>query len=523
MAEPSETALAATAARIERLVLDGDVAEALRLLRETLVAEVGDPHPESVSLNGGLAWLFDRLSDASPGRAYRQKAIGYAQSALLLDPEDALAYAVLPEHETHLVAHNLLRHRNGARARRILERLSPASKSAAQLLALMEFVAMETQRVADLPRRDPSKPAPLLVNANVWGESYVDALFAYGFPSLLADGNLPAVSADRDIIVDFYTSAGDRARIEAHPLTERVRRLAELRYNILPDGLLAADGHDAARWCAGAAQQCSALRAQRVGADLLFLCGSAVYCAGSLRTAYGYLEAGYGAVICMVPRTLEARTHDALGRYADIEDGVIAAGPQALSEFIVGNLHGHSLDCFLTDEARHVAQNPVALFFRTEDGFACRTYEPSPLIISHKLLKSEFCVDYFTIDVRFLSELLGTADYGQAVKPALSPSDGVVVTDVDCYGGPQMRRYGDISLSAATSASGALHTATRVSDIAYFRWALSQRFSFVARNSGGSLPPAEVDEADVMDDLDATIAGGVDAAKRRIAVYERLR
>ncbi len=54
-----------------------------------------------------------------------------------------------------------------------------------------------------------------------------------------------------------------------------------------------------------------------------------------------------------------------------------------------------------------MSQNPVALFFRDTGGFLCRTYEPNPLIISRALLSKEIEIDYFTIEVRFISELFG--------------------------------------------------------------------------------------------------------------------
>tara|TARA_Y100001934_G_scaffold147810_1_gene177407 strand:+ start:176 stop:544 length:369 start_codon:yes stop_codon:yes gene_type:complete len=105
-----------TAERLELLVRNGALPEACALLSETLVSEAADPNPDAISIQGGLAWLFDRLADAAGDYAYRVKANGYGQTALLLNPNDAPALAVLPDRKVELVAHNLLRHRKSVMA-----------------------------------------------------------------------------------------------------------------------------------------------------------------------------------------------------------------------------------------------------------------------------------------------------------------------------------------------------------------------------------------------------------------------
>ena len=362
----------------------------------------------------------------------------------------------------------------------------------------------------------------MLINAIVWGDAYIDALVTYGFPSLLAAGNLSAVAREREIVFDFYTAEKDRARIDNHPVTAQVRRFAECRYNIVPDDLLANEAADASRWCAGAAQHCSAIRARSLGADLMFLCGSAIYSEDCLFRTYDFLANGYKAVVCAVPRTLEDSAYEALSRFARIEGGRITAAAAALSAFVVNSLHGHSIDSFIAGTSRKIAQNPVTLFFKTDAGFCCRTYEPSPLIISHELLTSEIEPDYFTIDVRFLPELLRRSSYDEVVKVIAGPEDGIVLTDVDCGDGPGMREYGDISLSLENCANGVLHTATRQTDLAYFRWALGQRFSFYGREGVDRLPDDGLEEFVAMDRLQRLIEDGRTAAEQRIDVYERL-
>ncbi len=157
---------------------------------------------------------------------------------------------------------------------------------------------------------------------------------------------------------------------------------------------------------------------------------------------------------------------------------------------VVDALHPHCIDSFIAAEARTIAQNPVTLFFKTETGFCCRTYEPSPLIISHDLLSNGFEHDYCTIDVRFISELLGPRSPDGIVKTVLDPEDGIVVTDVDCADGPGMQRYGDIALSV--------------------------------ENCAGRLPGDGLDEAETLKKVAAAIDEHSAGARSRIAAYDRL-
>lgn len=509
-------------ARVEAGLYEGALDRARQDARDAAILACAPVDTQRISLNAALAWLYGRLAAETADAGFVTKSIGYAQSALLLDPSDVLAFAVLPAHEAELVAQNLLRHRKPDRARAILERLSGRSGFADYCLQLMEFVSAERDRIVDTARPPPQGAAPLLINVIVWGNAYVDALFAYAFASLLARGNIPAVSAEREVVFDVYTSQRDAERICSHPVTLALKRYARFRFNIVPDGLLDFGTDQAARWCAGAMQLLSALRARQVGADLLFLCGSGVYSRECLSRAYHVIGQGYRAVACAMPRTQERSRYAALRNYARISGGCIETDADRLSEFIVHNLHDYSLACFISDEPRFIAQNPVTLFFRTREGFCCRTYQPSPLIVSNDLLLQEIDFDYFTIDVRFLSGLLGSGEDLETIRIVTNPADGIVVSDVDCGRRAPMLNFGDISLSVETCIGGALLTATRTADIAFLKRSLDHRILYRGSGNGVPLPDDGLPENSVMRAAERLIDEGMVATLRRIGFYERL-
>lgn len=254
----------------------------------------------------------------------------------------------------------------------------------------------------------------------------------------------------------------------------------------------------------------------------MYLCSTGVYSRDCLSRACTFLAAEWRAVIGMIPRSQEKSLHEALCRYTEIGDGPIEIDVDILCNFIVDNLHDHSLWSFIADEPQTVAQYPVALFFTADSGFVYRTYESSPLINRHDLLNEAIELDNFTIDVRFLSEFLVGQDYDALVKVVRDPEEGVVFTEVGCTNGPAMRAFGEIALSVETSVNGALYSATRGTVLDYFCWALRQRFSFTGSVDGIRLPSNGLDEDETMERMLTSINDYSASVRRRVAVFEFL-
>jgi hypothetical protein len=58
-------------------------------------------------------------------------------------------------------------------------------------------------------KRDTRHKKILFIYAPVWGKWHIDTFFKYTLPSLMQSGNLPAISKDKKIVINFYTKDND--------------------------------------------------------------------------------------------------------------------------------------------------------------------------------------------------------------------------------------------------------------------------------------------------------------------------
>ena len=147
------------------------------------------------------------------------------------------------------------------------------SQEAAYYLSLLAYFDNVRAKIDALPEGGGA-PRLLVINVIVWGARYVDSLLPYSFPSLMAAGNIPQLARGRRVIIDIFTTQADRDAITASPAGKAVMACATLRFTIIADNLLSGAAQKSVfnydRWLIAGAQQCSALHARRIGADVTF-------------------------------------------------------------------------------------------------------------------------------------------------------------------------------------------------------------------------------------------------------------
>ena len=112
----------------------------------------------------------------------------YAQFALLNDPSDPLAHALLTDAQKIHLARSLMHHRRAASAAVIFKRMdeTQGSREAAYYLSLMAHFDGLRAEIDALPEAgDGTARRPLLMNIVVWGASFVESLLTYGQPRKL--------------------------------------------------------------------------------------------------------------------------------------------------------------------------------------------------------------------------------------------------------------------------------------------------------------------------------------------------
>ena len=68
----------------------------------------------------------------------------------------------------------------------------------------------------------------LLVNVPVWGDRYVARWLGWSLPSLLAEGNIPAVAGRVEVVVQVVTSPEDAVRLGSAGLVDELRQLVQV-------------------------------------------------------------------------------------------------------------------------------------------------------------------------------------------------------------------------------------------------------------------------------------------------------
>ena len=325
-------------------------------------------------------------------------------------------------------------------------------------LELLDFY--DTQKA--LARRLPSQPyreeqRPTLLSLVIWGEAYVEKCLKYAIPSLLAPGNIPALAAQGGVIVDIYTSEYGRTLLEDDEAFGALTRFAEVKFTEIPDSLLGYEKTEATpdpdRWCVAGAQYTAAIAARHLDADLAFIGVDNIYSDSYLSGAKAYIEAGHSGVVTSAIRAQEEPMDDFLKEEIPGTGSLdIEIDSAQLLAYAAQNMNRQFFDSFISSDDTHVGQDPVALFFGTEEGFASHTFQLNPAMISSDLLPDDFVFDFHTADARFLAEIINGRDPEALIK-VVEDSDGeIAVIDLDAGTEGTARSFGDYPVTTEACA-----------------------------------------------------------------------
>jgi hypothetical protein len=177
---------------------------------------------------------------------------------------------------------------------------------------------------------------PLSVNfvTVVWGDWHTSAFLALNLPTLLAPGNLPALSEQWKIVYDIYTRAADIEKIEQSQVGRWLRRIALLRINVISEEIIG----DPIRahheiWLEAIE------KAQRERAFVLLMPPDVVWSDGAFRHVGTLLARGKKVVFNFYLRVVsDTFAQDFTARYGG-PDGVLAAPPRQMVELSMSHIH----------------------------------------------------------------------------------------------------------------------------------------------------------------------------------------
>lgn len=509
---------------IEQFIAAGQNTEASDLL-DQLIPVVA--HGIDFVENGDEVGLFSGLALACARLSRMDDSQNYAKRAIIENPSDLLAHALLAPEPRVAIARQLIRHQRHDLARDLLKTMGMTGQSneGEFYLELLNF--FDTQKA--LARRLPSQPyrdeqRPTLLNLVVWGEEKIEKCLKYAIPSLLAPGNIPALASESVIIIDIYTSEDERAVIEDDPTFGAMAKFAEIRFTEIPDTLLGyaktESTPDPESWCIAGAQYTAAIAARHLDADLVFIGVDDIYSDSYLSGAKAYIEAGHSGVVASPIQALEAPIDDYL------KEEVPGAGASdieidsaQLLAFATQNMNERFFDSFISSESSHGVPDPGAMFFATEDGFASHTFQLHLAMISGDLLPDDFVFDFHATETRFLAEIVNGRD-SEALIKVVEESDGdIAVVNLEPYFMDKVHHIDEMPLTPDSCAKAGLGCCYSESDIPYFLWAIRQRFTVPCGDYGLALPDSDKDEEDTVEEVLDQFEAGVQDTVQRIRYY----
>ena len=184
-----------------------------------------------------------------------------------------------------------------------------------------------------------------------WGKHYVDQLLTYALPSLLAPGNLPALSKVFDCTLVIVTEEQLFDYVNSHPLLRRARSICAVRLIPLDDVL-------GEPWQYGISLAYALFRgfadlgAAMTETYLLFLNADFVLADGCYARLIPYMQRGDRALLSPSYCTVEEEVVPALNAIRKDGDGVLAIPPRQLAQTIIKHRHN-------TIRAKTLSQNAI--------------------------------------------------------------------------------------------------------------------------------------------------------------------
>ena len=286
---------------------------------------------------------------------------------------------------------------------------------------LLRFVREELERIevsrplarsaTDRSKGRRGARPPLLISVPVWGMSYIGSLGSLMLRTLLAPGNLPAVAARREVILELITRDSDAAAIEALPAVRDVARLATVRVVPWPDRLFGShpQAPDFHYRLFGAMHHVSIMRARAEGGmDVMPLCADHLLSSEALHQVDAYLAAGSKMVLSAAMRIDKRRWQAAL--LSELNGSPVARhldlAPRQLVDYAVRYMHPVTRQLIVSDRRRPFNRLPFPLLFPKPDGFAAHSFVLHPIAVAADLVRQRVDYDFNTVDGAFLSHIL---------------------------------------------------------------------------------------------------------------------
>lgn len=284
----------------------------------------------------------------------------------------------------------------------------------ATVSAKAEVGAAEQPGAAPTRTHDRGAPSAAQVLLPVWGYEYTSQFLDRSLPTLLAPGNLPAITRELPTDFVFLTRAADESLIRRHPAFPRLAAVAGVRFHAIDD-LIMQGNHSTTITLAYARAIKQAGRA--VDTCFFFLVSDYLMADGSLASVLARMRDGASAVQVGNFQTVEDEATEWLERRLAAGDGAVALPPRDLMRWALTCMHPATIANTVNSPVCHNVHTN-RLFWRVDED----------TLIGRFYLMHMICIRPETDDF-----VVGAScDY--SFVPEMCPSgDVVAITDSDEY------------------------------------------------------------------------------------------
>lgn len=289
------------------------------------------------------------------------------------------------------------------------------------MVLLLPVVAeMEERLTEEVPREtSANRPPRLVISLVVWGELYLMLFEDYCLPSLRAAGNLSDLG-ETEVHWHIFTTEADRRHMVESGCQKALEEIGPIRFEAIPEGLIALTKGDNRYWLYGAVSQLSFRFAARLDADVHFMNPDTVYSRNFFR---GTLEAaareGAQIILTNAFRTQLKSVCKALDAAKD-DAGRLGLTAGALHRLGLKHVHPASRIFFVTPEQIRdgLLPNVHYLGWRDESTLVIYTPHYQATLVRRDLLSPDMRLSYYTVDSVILRQRFGKRDVNVYVLKA---------------------------------------------------------------------------------------------------------
>jgi len=251
-----------------------------------------------------------------------------------------------------------------------------------------------------------------VMGAVVWGGEFIENFMQYNLRSMLAPGNLPALSERGSIVFSIITNPAGELQIRRHPVFAQLSRLADIEFSHMPEALLSylksdyLSSHFYVFY--GILDHCSIFFAQGANAHLFMIPVDAIVAQGSLDNMARYGYQGFG---CCGGGNIVAESETFLpalrARYG--REPVIAVSSAELATLAASHAHHYFRSQVVALENRDFGRHPRDVFWPVPGGVEIHSVFIHPLFTAAGTLQRYTRKHYANIDYGMIPRMCESA------------------------------------------------------------------------------------------------------------------